>query len=167
MRPDLPDVLLPQNYQPPPDLRAAHRAPSSEPDGNLVAVGPPLVNPNPNLADPNPPLRRGWRRSRRYRARPTRPDVPPPRRTTVAAGTVAGTAARDRSARRGRSGVLRRQRGAGREPARSAFRLGAHHRVSPRATATQLLLGPLARGTTVSLAEPAANGRIVMKFAAR
>ncbi|WP_299565422.1 MCE family protein [uncultured Mycolicibacterium sp.] len=54
-RPDLPDVLLPQNYQPPKDL-APPRGTVVGPNGNLVAVGPPLVNPNPNLADPNPPL---------------------------------------------------------------------------------------------------------------
>nr|ABP42506.1 Mammalian cell entry related domain protein [Mycolicibacterium gilvum PYR-GCK] len=51
----LPDVLLPQNYQPPKDLQPP---PGTEigPSGNLIAVGPPLVNPNPSLADPNPPL---------------------------------------------------------------------------------------------------------------
>lgn len=25
-------------------------------NGNLIAVGPPLVNPNPDLRDPNPPV---------------------------------------------------------------------------------------------------------------
>ncbi|TDO08196.1 ABC-type transporter Mla subunit MlaD [Mycobacterium sp. BK086] len=54
MRPDLPEMLLPQNYQPPKDL-APTPGTVVGPDGNLVAVGPPLVNPNPNLADPNPP----------------------------------------------------------------------------------------------------------------
>ena len=54
-RPDLPEVLLPQNYQPPPDL-APPPGTVVGPDGNLVAVGPPLINPNPNLTDPNPPL---------------------------------------------------------------------------------------------------------------
>ncbi|MCV7003754.1 MlaD family protein, partial [Mycolicibacterium alvei] len=54
-RPNLPDVLLPQNYQPPADL-APPAGTVLGPNGNLVAVGPPLVNPNPNLADPNPPL---------------------------------------------------------------------------------------------------------------
>ena len=55
VRPDLPEVLLPQNYQPPKDL-APPPGTVIGPDGNLVAVGPPLINPNPNLADPNPPL---------------------------------------------------------------------------------------------------------------
>lgn len=54
-RPALPDVLLPQNYQPPADL-VPPAGTVVGPNGNLVAVGPPLVNPNPNLADPNPPL---------------------------------------------------------------------------------------------------------------
>ncbi|MGV0654171.1 MCE family protein [Mycolicibacterium thermoresistibile] len=54
-RPSLPDVLLPQNYQPPKDLAPPPGTIVGE-NGNLVAVGPPLVNPNPNLADPNPPL---------------------------------------------------------------------------------------------------------------
>ncbi|CQD08423.1 mce related protein [Mycolicibacterium conceptionense] len=54
-RPSLPDVLLPQNYQPPADL-VPPPGTQLDANGNLVAVGPPLVNPNPNLADPNPPL---------------------------------------------------------------------------------------------------------------
>ncbi|MFV9634550.1 MCE family protein [Mycobacterium neumannii] len=54
-RPELPDVLLPQNYQPPKDLAPPPGTVLGE-NGNLVAVGPPLVIPNPNLADPNPPL---------------------------------------------------------------------------------------------------------------
>ena len=48
-------MLLPQNYQPPPDLMPP-RGTVVGPDGNLVAVGPPYINPNPSLADPNPPL---------------------------------------------------------------------------------------------------------------
>ncbi|BBY59281.1 MlaD family protein [Mycolicibacterium sarraceniae] len=54
VRPDLPEMLLPQNYQPPKDL-APTPGTVVGPDGNLVAVGPPLINPNPNLADQNPP----------------------------------------------------------------------------------------------------------------
>ena len=55
VRPDLPEMLLPQNYQPPKDL-APTPGTVVGPNGNLVAVGPPLINPNPNLADPNPPV---------------------------------------------------------------------------------------------------------------
>jgi ABC-type transporter Mla subunit MlaD len=54
VRPDLPEMLLPQNYQPPKDLAPTPGTVVGA-DGNLIAVGPPLVNPNPNLADPNPP----------------------------------------------------------------------------------------------------------------
>ncbi|ALI28885.1 MCE-family protein Mce1A [Mycolicibacterium fortuitum] len=54
-RPSLPDVLLPQNFQPPADL-APPPGTVLGANGNLVAVGPPLVNPNPDLSDPNPPL---------------------------------------------------------------------------------------------------------------
>jgi ABC-type transporter Mla subunit MlaD len=54
-KPSLPDVLLPQNYQPPKDLAPPPGTIVGE-SGNLIAVGPPLVNPNPSLADPNPPL---------------------------------------------------------------------------------------------------------------
>lgn len=46
-------MLLPQNYQPPKDL-APTPGTVVGPNGNLVAVGPPLINPNPNLTDPNP-----------------------------------------------------------------------------------------------------------------
>ncbi|WP_078314754.1 MCE family protein [Mycobacterium sp. D16Q16] len=55
VRPDLPEVLLPQNFKPPPDLAPP---PGTEvgPDGNLIVTGPPLHNPSPNLQDPNPPL---------------------------------------------------------------------------------------------------------------
>ncbi len=59
VRPELPEVLLPQNYQPPKDLMPPPGTVIG-PSGNLVAVGPPLINPNgPNLIDPNPPLSEG------------------------------------------------------------------------------------------------------------
>ena len=52
VRPDLPEVLLPQNYQPPKDL-APPPGTVIGPDGNLVAVGPPLINgPNPTCEIP-------------------------------------------------------------------------------------------------------------------
>ena len=55
MRPAMPPVLLPQNYQPPKDL-APPPGTVVGPDGNLVAVGAPLLNPNPDLTDRNKPL---------------------------------------------------------------------------------------------------------------
>ncbi|MEV0673551.1 MCE family protein [Mycobacterium sp. NPDC050441] len=54
-RASLPDVLLPENFQPPADLTPPAGTVLGA-NGNLVAVGPPLVNPNPDLSDPNPPL---------------------------------------------------------------------------------------------------------------
>jgi ABC-type transporter Mla subunit MlaD len=59
VRPDLPEVLLPQNYQPPKDLMPPTGTVVG-PNGNLHAVGPPYILPNgPNLVDPNPPLELG------------------------------------------------------------------------------------------------------------
>lgn len=59
VRPDLPEVLMPQNYQPPKDLMPPPGTVVG-PSGNLVAVGPPYILPNgPSLVDPNPPLSAG------------------------------------------------------------------------------------------------------------
>lgn len=59
VRPALPEVLMPQNFQPPKDLMPPPGTVVG-PSGNLVAVGPPLILPNgPNLTDPNPPLSAG------------------------------------------------------------------------------------------------------------
>ena len=59
VRPDLPEVLMPENYQPPKDLMPPPGTVVG-PSGNLVAVGPPYILPNgPNLVDPNPPLSAG------------------------------------------------------------------------------------------------------------
>lgn len=59
VRPDMPEVLLPQNYQPPKDLMPPPGTVVG-PNGNLMAVGPPLILPDgPSLVDPNPPLSEG------------------------------------------------------------------------------------------------------------
>ncbi|CAJ1585461.1 MlaD family protein [[Mycobacterium] wendilense] len=78
-RPELPDVLLPQNYQPPKDL-APPPGTVLGANGNLVAVGPPYVNPNPSLADPNPPLPPGMNPSPPVpgTANPALIPIPPP-----------------------------------------------------------------------------------------
>ena len=146
VRPDLPEVLLPQNYHPPADL-APPPGTQIGPDNNLIAVGPPLYNPNPSLQDPNPPLP--------WMARPIGPAAPGP--------DTAHPAAPRHHRRVRRSAPRRRVR-----PTRSTSGYGGN--VGPvgsqherdqlglitgqgrsASVATQLLLGPVARGTAVSL----------------
>jgi ABC-type transporter Mla subunit MlaD len=148
-RPELPDVLLPQNYQPPPDLAPP---PGTEigPNGNLVAVGPPLVNPNPSLADPNPPLPPWMSPSPPVPGTaspglvpvapppvplsPPAPVAPKPWDTAAAPASFGGNVGPVGSQQeRDQLGVITGQ---------------------PATVATQLLLGPVARGTTVSTTEP-------------
>lgn len=125
VRADLPEILLPQNYQPPPDLAPPAGTIIGD-DGNLIAVGPPLVNPHPDLRDPNPPLPLG-----------VSPASPVPGSANPAApasfggniGPVGSTSERDQLGR-----ILGQ----------------------PATVASQLLLGPAARGTTVTLTPPPA-----------
>ena len=167
-RPELPDVLLPQNYQPPPDLAPPPGTVVGE-SGNLVAVGPPLINPNPSLADPNPPLpswmppaapvpgtanpaliptpprrcrchhRRRWPRNhgkiRRLRTREMRAKHRRRHRREAAPASYGGNV-----------GPV----GSPQERAQFSLLTG-----QPATSATQLLLGPLARGTTVSVVQEA------------
>lgn len=135
VRPDLPDVLLPQNYQPPPQL-APPAGTVVGPDGNLVAVKPPLVNPNPNLNDPNPPL--PWWTGPQPRVPGTadpdniEPPPPGPQGPLVAPASFGGNVGPVGSAtERDQLGVITGE---------------------PATAATQLLLGPVARGTVVSVA---------------
>ncbi|MGU3497991.1 MCE family protein [Mycobacterium sp. C31M] len=156
-RPELPDVLLPQNYQPPADL-APPAGTVVGPNGNLVAVGPPLVNPNPSLADPNPPLPPGMLPSPPVpgTANPALIPVPPPpvlqsplapvaprpgaaEAAPASFGAHAGSAAFG-----GNVGPV----GSAQERDVLSAAVG-----QPASTATQLLLGPVARGTTISVAE--------------
>lgn len=55
VRSELPEVLLPQNYQPPPDSAPPPGTVIGE-NGNLIAAGPPLVAPQVPPTDPYPPL---------------------------------------------------------------------------------------------------------------
>ena len=72
-RPELPDVLLPQNYQPPKDL-APPPGTVLGPNGNLVAVGPPLPQPEPEPGRSESATAAGdVARRRRCRGRPTPP----------------------------------------------------------------------------------------------
>ncbi len=128
VRPDLPEVLLPQNYQPPKDL-APPPGTVIGPDGNLVAVGPPLINPHPDLHDPNPPLPAGITPSPPVPGSANPDNAPAP--GSVAPSSFGGNVGPVGSQyERNMLGVI-----TGR----------------PATVATELLLGPVARGTTVSL----------------
>lgn len=147
VRPDLPEVLLPQNYHPPADLAPP---PGTEigPDGNLVAVGPPLVNPNPSLVDPNPPLPWWpWPIGPTPRVPGTADpnDAPPP--AAPGPPTPLGPpppAAAAPSSYGGNVGPV----GSQQERDQLGLITGQDH---PASVATQLLLGPVARGTAVTL----------------
>lgn len=168
VRPPLPDTLLPQNYQPPKDLAPPPGTVLGE-NGNLVAVGPPLVDPYPNLADPNPPLPPGVSPSPPVpgSANPALEPTPPPAVNQSPPAPVApkpwdpppppaGPAAPPPS------GPLPAEAA----PASFGGNVGPvgsqqeRNQLSaitgqPATTATQLLLGPVARGTTVSLGQEA------------
>lgn len=163
-RPALPDQMLPRNYQPPKDLAPPPGTVVGE-NGNLVAVGPPLINPNPSLADPNPPLPPwmapappvpgtansalpvtpppGVNQSPLAPVAP-KPGSPPP--PPPAPGPLPAEAAP--ASFGGNVGPV----GSEQERVTLSVITG-----QPASTATQLLLGPVARGTTVSLAEPTAG----------
>ncbi|RAV10676.1 mammalian cell entry protein [Mycolicibacterium sp. GF69] len=195
VRPPLPDTLLPQNYQPPKDLAPPPGTVLGE-NGNLVAVGPPLVDPYPNLADPNPPLPPGVSPSAPVpgSANPALEPMPPPlvNQSPVApvapkpwdpppappagpvpppSGPLAAEAAPASafSLAQPAPAVSPAQPAPAFSPAQPAAFGGnvgpvgsqqERHQLSvitgqQATTATQLLLGPVARGTTVSLDQEA------------
>jgi ABC-type transporter Mla subunit MlaD len=143
VRPDLPATLLPQNYQPPPDL-APPPGTVIGPDGNLVAVGPPLVNGEPNLTDPNARLP--------VQPFPVKPaprvpgtadpaDAPP---ITAPPNPAALPAEVAPASYGGNVGPV----GSEQERDQLGVITGQDR---PASVATQLLLGPIARGTTASV----------------
>ncbi|OBH18200.1 MlaD family protein [Mycobacterium sp. E3247] len=153
VRPDLPDVLLPQNYQPPKDL-APPPGTVIGPDGNLVAVGPPLINGPPNLIDPNPLLAPGITPSPPVpgsanpdNPSPGAPATPQPHEPWVA--PVAPKA----------PWIPQASFGGNVGPVGSQYERNVLGMITgaPATEATELLLGPVARGTTVSLAHPPAQ----------
>lgn len=149
VRPDLPEVLLPQNYQPPKDL-APPPGTVIGPDGNLVAVGPPLINPKPDLTDPNPPLPSWLTPSPPVPGSANPGNAPPP---PPAPGTVAPSSFPSKSF----GGFF----GGNVGPVGSQYEQDILTVVTgrPASVATDLLLGPIARGTTVSLkASPSTEG---------
>jgi ABC-type transporter Mla subunit MlaD len=148
VRPSMPEVLMPQNYQPPKDL-APPPGTVVGTDGNLIAVGPPLVNPNPNLVDPNPPVPPwlspappvpGTANPNNTVAQPN-PTAPPG--TPPASGT--GSASAAPSSYGGNIGPV------GGPQERNALALLTGR---PATTATQLLLGPVARGARATVGAP-------------
>ncbi|MGO9102981.1 MAG: MlaD family protein [Mycobacterium sp.] len=146
VRSDLPEVLLPQNYQPPKDL-APPPGTVVGPDGNLVAVGPPLINPNPNLQDPNPPVPAWVTPSPRVPGTANPDDAPPPPPAPPAPPAPGSVAP---SSFGGNVGPV----GSQHERSMLAVITGR-----PVTAATELLLGPIARGTTVSPAHSPSAGR--------
>lgn len=148
VRPDLPETLLPQNYHFPAGLEPP---PGTEigPDGNLRAVGPPLINPNRSLEDTNPPL--PWWTGPFPRvpsnADPLDPAPPPPPAPPIPAQPHAPewqpAAPVAPAAYGGNVGPV------GSQAERAQLGLITGQR-EPASVATQLLLGPVARGTSVS-----------------
>jgi ABC-type transporter Mla subunit MlaD len=159
-RPELPDTLLPQNYQPPMDLAPPPGTVLGE-NGNLVAVGPPLVNPNPNLVDPNPPLPPWMPPAPPVpgTANPALVPLPPPPVPLSPPAPVAPKPWQDPTAPNTRNAPALPAEAA---PASYGGNVGPVNSPQertqfglltgrPATSATQLLLGPLARGTTVSV----------------
>ncbi|WP_099021010.1 MlaD family protein [Mycolicibacterium palauense] len=154
-RPELPDVLLPQNYQPPRDL-APPPGTVLGANGNLVAVGPPYIDPNPSLADPNPPLPPWMPPSAPVpgTANPALEPTPPPPvplspPAPVAPKPGAPAPAPPAAAQPAPASFGGNVGPVGGEQERAALSVVTGR---PATAATQLLLGPVARGTTVSVA---------------
>ena len=164
-RPDLPEVLLPQNYHFPAGLEP----PSGTvigPDGDLIATDWPLVNPNTNLEDPNPPL--PWWTGPAPRVPGTAdpddlgpPPVTPPKPAAPVApwpGNPTGPAPGPPLPAEAAPAAWGGNVGPVGSPTERA-QLGVITGHGESATvATQLLLGPVARGTAVSYA-PAGGPR--------
>jgi ABC-type transporter Mla subunit MlaD len=160
VRPDLPEVLLPQNYQPPADLAPPPGTVVGE-NGNLVAVGPPLINPNPSLVDPNPPLP-SWMTPSPPVPGTANPELAPTPPPAVPLSPPAPVAPRPGDSPAPAAPVSPPLAA---EAAPASFGgnvgpVGSQQERDqlgiitgrPATTATQLLLGPIARGTTVSIA---------------
>jgi len=166
-RAEMPDVLLPQNYQPPPDLMPPPGTQVGA-NGNLVAVGPPLVNPDPSLADPNPPLPPWMSPSTPVpgTANPALvPVAPPPAPLSPPAPVAPRPGDAPAVPAAPVPGPLPAEAPLPAAPASYGGNVGPvgspYERDQlgvitgqPATVATQLLLGPVARGTTVSTTAP-------------
>ena len=140
-------------------------------NGNLVAVGPPLINPNPSLADPNPPLP-PWMSPAAAGAGNGQSGVGADTASAGAAVTagaggpeaMAGSHGSELEGQHHRHRLRCLPRPRPRRTAGTWGRLAAHRSGAqlglltgqPATSATQLLLGPVARGTTVSVVQEAA-----------
>lgn len=157
-RSDLPESMLPQNYHFPAGLEPP-RGTHIGPDGNLIADGFPLINPNPNLEDPNPPLGMWESPAPRVpgtadpdlgaapppRAAPPIPEFPVGPELGVPPPPLApGPMPAEPASFGGNVGPV----GSDIERAQLGVMTGQPH---PASVATQLLLGPVARGTMVSV----------------
>lgn len=166
VRPDLPQDLLPQNYKPPANL-APPPGTVVGPNGNLVAVGPPYINPYPNLVDPNPPLPPGMAPAAPVpgSANPANPVIQPPDVPLSPPAPVARPGYPDFPPLPGAAGDGAAGDGAPlpaeAAPASYGGNVGPVGSDQERAqltavtgqpvtAATQLLLGPVVRGMTVS-----------------
>jgi hypothetical protein len=107
-------------------------------DGNLIAIGPPLINPSPNLVDPNPPVP-PW-----LSPAPPVPGTANPSDTVLQPNPPAqpGPPPAAPSSYGGNVGPV------GGPQERDALALIMRR---PATTATQLLLGPVARGTSATV----------------
>ncbi|MGK2869518.1 MAG: MlaD family protein [Mycobacterium sp.] len=167
-RPELPDVLLPQNYQPPKDLQPPAGTVLGV-NGNLVAVGPPLIVPNRSLADPNPPLPPWMAPSAPVpgTANPALAPTPPP---PVPLSPLAPVAPRPGDPPPPPAAPGGPPLAAEAAPASFGGNVGpvgsrqerdvlSAATGQPASTATQLLLGPVARGTTVAVTDQTGGAR--------
>jgi virulence factor Mce-like protein len=146
-KPDLPAVLLPQNYQPPKDL-APPPGTVVGPDGNLIAVGPPLVGAPPGLVDLNPPLPPFHSPSPPV-PKSANPDLgpPPPTKDPTPPPPLLGPPV---------AGTIPSSFGGNVGPVGSPYERKMLSVITgrPATAASEILLGPIARGSTVSIVRP-------------
>ncbi|MEB3051124.1 MlaD family protein [Mycolicibacter sp. MYC123] len=162
VRSELPENMLPQNYKFPAGLEPPAGT-EIGPDGNLRAVGPPLLRPNPSLEDTNPPLPwwTGPAPQIPSTADPLDLGPPPPPEPPIPsqphapewqpAAPVAPAGPAAPASYGGNVGPV------GSQTERNQLGLITGQR-EPASVATQLLLGPVARGTAVSFAAAGKGG---------
>jgi hypothetical protein len=160
VRPELPENMLPQNYNFPAGLEPPAGT-EIGPDGKLRAVGPPLVDPNRSLEDTNPPL--PWWTGPFPRvpstADPLDPAPPPPPSPIIPALPPAPewqpAAPVAPASYGGNVGPVGSQAERNQLGLITGLVTGQSE---PASVATQLLLGPVARGSAVSFVPAPAKG---------